>query len=167
MKLISAQIRLFRNILDSTEVDIEDDVTCLVGKNESGKTAFLQALYRLNPALRNVSFSIHEQYPAWLEKRDRRGGIDLEKVCPVRAVFALEEDDRVALEMNLPALILLCPASHDNMVLIDLTTVGLRTCCCATVMSFLQGSVTKPSAGLRSCLNASTKPFQRKSEDPR
>jgi len=81
MKLISAQIRLFRNILDSTEVDIEDDVTCLVGKNESGKTAFLQALYRLNPALRNVSFSIHEQYPAWLEKRDRRGGIDLEKVC--------------------------------------------------------------------------------------
>ena len=27
------------------------DLTCLVGKHESGKTALLQALYRLNPVL--------------------------------------------------------------------------------------------------------------------
>lgn len=34
MKLTSVRIRMFRNILDSTEVKIEEKVTCLVEKNE-------------------------------------------------------------------------------------------------------------------------------------
>lgn len=66
MKLEKVQIKNFRNILDSGNVDIQSDVTCLVGKNESGKTAFLQALHRLNPVHKNVSFSIPDHYPAWL-----------------------------------------------------------------------------------------------------
>ena len=69
MKLIKVQIQCFRNILDSTEVDIQNDVTCLVGKNESGKTAFLEALRRLKPAQGNPQFKIGQHYPAWLEKR--------------------------------------------------------------------------------------------------
>ena len=48
MKLTKVRITNFQSIQDSTEFDI-DDVTCLVGKNESGKTALLKALYRLNP----------------------------------------------------------------------------------------------------------------------
>jgi energy-coupling factor transporter ATP-binding protein EcfA2 len=100
MKLITVQIRLFRNILDSTVVSIQDDVTCLVGKNESGKTAFLHALYRLNPAYSNVLFSVPDHYPAWLEKRDRLRGVDLERVRPVRAVFAIEHDDLQVLEQR-------------------------------------------------------------------
>lgn len=100
VKLLKAQVSLFRNILDSTEVDIEDGVTCLVGKNESGKTAFLHALYRLNPARDNVSFSVPEQYPAWLEKRHRLRGGDLETVCPVRGVFSVEAGDREALSQR-------------------------------------------------------------------
>ena len=44
MKLVSARVRKFRNILDSGEIRFEDDVTVLVGKNESGKTAALNAL---------------------------------------------------------------------------------------------------------------------------
>jgi len=44
MKLVAAQAKLFRNILDSTAVEIQPNVRCLVGKNESGKTAFLFAL---------------------------------------------------------------------------------------------------------------------------
>jgi len=98
MKLIKVQVQFFRNILDSTEVIIKDDVTCLVGKNESGKTAFLHALYRLNPARSNVSFSVPDQYPAWLEKRDRHRGINLESVKPVRAVFKIEDNDRDKIE---------------------------------------------------------------------
>ncbi len=98
MKLVKVQIKLFRNILDSTEVTIQDDVTCLVGKNESGKTAFLHALYRLNPARSNVVFSVPDHYPAWLEKRDRLRGANLEKVIPVRAIFNLENKDRIAFD---------------------------------------------------------------------
>ena len=44
MKLTSVRITNFRSIQDSTEFQI-GDVTCLVGKNESGKTAFLRALH--------------------------------------------------------------------------------------------------------------------------
>lgn len=97
MKLIRAQVRMFRNILDSTAVEIDPNVTCLVGKNESGKTAFLQALYRFDPVRQNASFSIPEQYPAWLEKKHRQQGKELEKVHPIEVVFRLEPADRVAL----------------------------------------------------------------------
>ncbi len=48
MKLIKVRITNFLCIHDSGEFDI-DDVTCLVGKNQSGKTAILKALYNLNP----------------------------------------------------------------------------------------------------------------------
>jgi len=48
MRLVSVRIQDFRCIEDSTEFPIKD-VTCLVGKNESGKTAILKALYKLDP----------------------------------------------------------------------------------------------------------------------
>lgn len=49
MRLKRARVTKFRSIDDSTWVDAED-VLALVGKNESGKTTFLQALEKLNPA---------------------------------------------------------------------------------------------------------------------
>jgi hypothetical protein len=94
MKLKTVRIRMFRNILDSTEVTVQPDVTCLVGKNESGKTAFMQALWRLRPARTNPKFSIPEQYPAWLEKRHRLEGQDLSDVRPVETTFAWEPEDQ-------------------------------------------------------------------------
>ena len=68
-------------------------MTCLVGKNESGKTAFLQALWRLHPARVSPTFNVPSNYPAWLEKRHRLEGIDLERVRPVEAVFRWEPSD--------------------------------------------------------------------------
>jgi hypothetical protein len=93
MKLLSVRVRMFRNILDSGEVMIDPSVSCLVGKNESGKTAFLHALYRLKPARGNVTFSVPDHYPAWLEKRDRLRGENLEDVEPVSATFELDDAD--------------------------------------------------------------------------
>lgn len=43
MKLVSVHVRNFRSVEDSGEFSVES-VTCLVGKNEAGKTAILQAL---------------------------------------------------------------------------------------------------------------------------
>jgi AAA15 family ATPase/GTPase len=48
MKLISLRVTNYKNVYDSTEFKI-DDVTCLVGQNEAGKTAILQSLTKLNP----------------------------------------------------------------------------------------------------------------------
>lgn len=47
--LRDVRITDYRSVEDSGVVPIDIDVTCLVGKNESGKTAFLQALHLLNP----------------------------------------------------------------------------------------------------------------------
>jgi predicted ATP-dependent endonuclease of OLD family len=48
MRLEKLQLENFRCIDDSTEFNVSD-ITCLVGKNESGKTTILQAVERLNP----------------------------------------------------------------------------------------------------------------------
>ena len=48
MRLAKVHITNFRSIEDSGEFDV-GQVLCLVGKNEAGKTAILQALAGLNP----------------------------------------------------------------------------------------------------------------------
>lgn len=96
MKLRTVQINHFKHVLDSTEVAIQPDITCLVGKNESGKTAFLEALRRLKPAQGGVRFSIGKHYPAWLEKMHKRQGKNLEQSRPIQTVFELEDDDMAA-----------------------------------------------------------------------
>lgn len=53
---------------------VQDDVTSLVGKNESGKTAALSALYRLNPAY-GEEFIALDQYPRWLYTADHRADV--------------------------------------------------------------------------------------------
>ena len=48
MRLISVRVQNYKCIDDSEEFHVHQ-LTCLAGKNESGKTALLQALRRLNP----------------------------------------------------------------------------------------------------------------------
>jgi predicted ATP-dependent endonuclease of OLD family len=93
MKLKTVRVRMFRNILDSSEVEIGDKVTCLVGKNESGKSAFLNALWRINPARATPEFSIHDHYPAWLEKRHRNEGRNQKDFEPVEITLEWESED--------------------------------------------------------------------------
>ena len=63
MKLTKVRITEFQSIQDSTEFEI-GDITCLIGKNESGKTALLKALYRLNPINESDgNFDVTEDYP--------------------------------------------------------------------------------------------------------
>ena len=102
MKLLSVQIDHFKNILDSEIVTVQPDVTCIVGKNESGKTAFLQALHRFNPAQPNVLFNAQRQYPAWLEKQHRKQK-NIEEHKPVIALFGLEDAEYSLVEKHLGA----------------------------------------------------------------
>jgi predicted ATP-dependent endonuclease of OLD family len=98
MKLRSVRVKMYRNILDSSEVQIDDKVTCLVGKNESGKSAFLNALWRLMPARTNPTFSIPDHYPAWLEKRHRNEGVDQGEVTPIEVKLEWEASDVKCME---------------------------------------------------------------------
>ena len=50
MQLKSFSVSEYRSVLSSNSIET-GDITCLVGKNESGKTALLHALYKLNPII--------------------------------------------------------------------------------------------------------------------
>ncbi len=63
MKLRKVHVREFKSVWDSNVFET-DKVTCLVGKNEAGKTAILQALYRLNPLIESDGdFNVTYDYP--------------------------------------------------------------------------------------------------------
>ncbi|HEV8167300.1 MAG TPA: AAA family ATPase, partial [Actinomycetota bacterium] len=90
MILKSAVVRKFRSIEDSGPVRFEPDVTCLVGMNESGKTAFLEALHQSNPLGRAAGFRELRDYPRRLRNRERA---QIPATVPVTATFELQDDD--------------------------------------------------------------------------
>jgi predicted ATP-dependent endonuclease of OLD family len=95
MKLVNVHIKNFRSIIDSNQFEISD-ITCLVGKNEAGKTALLKALYKLNPvASSDGSFDLIEEYPRQL-LNDYQDAVDNDEEVDdivTKAVFELEESD--------------------------------------------------------------------------
>lgn len=102
MRLEEVQVNLYRNVVDSNQFPIEADVTCLVGKNESGKTAILHALCSLNPAFpESIRVDITHDYPRWRKVRDKKKG-DLKSVFPIKAVFSLEPSDIQCISEHTP-----------------------------------------------------------------
>ena len=95
MRLTKARITEFQSIRDSTEFDI-GDVTCLVGKNEAGKTALLKALYRLNPIIEaEGSFNATDDYPrrSLNDYEDNLAAGQGEPATVVTARYALDASD--------------------------------------------------------------------------
>ncbi len=62
MKLKSIQVKNYRSVEDSEKFTI-DGITCLVGKNESGKTAILRAIEGINPFDENTKYDKTIDYP--------------------------------------------------------------------------------------------------------
>ena len=102
MRLTKVQITNFRSVQDSLEFDI-DDVTCLVGKNESGKTALLRALHKLNPVEElngNREFNVDDEFPRSnliQYKRKVRQGIT-PHANVVKATFLLDQPEISAIQ---------------------------------------------------------------------
>ena len=98
MKLSKARVVNYRSIDDSSWVKI-DDVTALVGKNESGKTAFLQAIRKINSISGEEDGFTIRDYP-------RKGYIKYKKIheqnpCEVaQAEFELSAEEVTEIEAN-------------------------------------------------------------------
>ena len=86
MKLTKVHIKNYKCIHDSTEFDIAD-ITCLVGKNESGKTAILEALHKFNSFDPTANFNRSNDYPIQVPTSSK-----LENDV-VEATFSLEQEN--------------------------------------------------------------------------
>lgn len=97
MRLVEAHVTKFKSVADSTPFNIDSAVTALVGKNESGKTAVLEALYRAKPIPGGYPTGFEElrDYPRRFRARDRKS-IPLTK--PVSLQFELDDSDVDAIE---------------------------------------------------------------------
>ncbi len=102
MKLIGAHAKNYRNILDSNPVEITQ-ATCLVGKNEAGKSAFLKALEGLRSTDPNFTqYNKITNYPRQnLSDYSTIHG-DVEAVV-MTAKWKLEPSDVTAVESELGA----------------------------------------------------------------
>jgi len=63
MILKEARVQNYKSIEDSTIVSVEEKLTVLLGKNESGKTAFLEALLKTNSNDPRAVFDETKDYP--------------------------------------------------------------------------------------------------------
>lgn len=101
MILKTAHITKYKCIDDSNSFSIEEDVTCLVGKNEAGKTAALEALHKLKPERDGEGdFDVTKEYfrPAVLDYKQRH---DAEPDTAVLTTWQLEDQDYEALETKI------------------------------------------------------------------
>lgn len=96
MQLDSLRVENYRSIDDSGWVAV-DNLTCFIGKNESGKTAFMQAVEKLNPLYQEGDYSAYDDYPReeWSSYSDRH---DDDPDDVVTARFQLDSDDIAAIE---------------------------------------------------------------------
>lgn len=100
MKLLETRITKYKCIEDSTPWRV-DQVTCLVGKNEAGKSALLEALYRLNPVEADDGDFDEEDYPRRFVVTDE-GADDLQSATVVTTKWKLESKDEEILAATLP-----------------------------------------------------------------
>ncbi len=119
MRLNAIIVQKYRNIVNAQRISVERDVTCLVGKNESGKTTILKALHRLKPANgTDRKFDLTTEYPRWRLARDRKADANLADTRPITAEFVLEDADIQALTelfgTTIPSNTVCCAARDYN-----------------------------------------------------
>ena len=115
MKLKRCRVQNYRCITDSSWVDI-DDIAVIVGKNESGKTSFLKALWRLNP-YDDISYEIDREWP--IGRRQEKDP----KAVVVQAEFSFSDEEQAKIEKFYKHKIKI------QGLKVDLNYEGKRTCC--------------------------------------
>ena len=129
MKLTQFHVHEYKSIYDSNPI-ATGDITCLVGKNESGKTSVLRALYKLNPIIEaHGKYDVVDEYPR-AEVEDYRQAIEAKKrdaATVVEASFKIEDGELKPIEEALgkgvlPDRIISLSKTYENKRTVDLKT---------------------------------------------
>lgn len=115
MRLIKARVKGYRSIIDSGYFDLETLKTILVGPNEAGKTAILQALQQINPPSGKSSFDPLRDYPrAKYDEDIKNKKIDISKFTVVEGYFVLDESEKAKVSEEYRELIYVFGRYLDN-----------------------------------------------------
>lgn len=90
MQLKAFKVKMYRPVLDSDWIDV-DDITVIVGKNESGKTAILRALHKFKP-FKSEPYSLEREWPRGHRKERSTEAV----VVQTRFQFSDVEADEIA-----------------------------------------------------------------------
>ncbi|MGV8823563.1 AAA family ATPase [Methylibium petroleiphilum] len=97
MRLQRARVKNYRGIIDTGWFDVEKNKTIMVGPNEAGKTAVLQALQQINPPEDAPRFDALRDYPRSKYNDITTGRVDPKTITVVEVVFELDDEDRAAI----------------------------------------------------------------------
>lgn len=97
MRIKNIRVQNYRSIIDSETFEVDPDKTILVGPNEAGKTALLQAIQHLNPPKGVTPLSALRDFPRAHYNKITSGKVNPSKVRVVEAEFELDDSDRECL----------------------------------------------------------------------
>ena len=117
MRLTKARVQGYRSVIDSGWFDVENGKTILVGPNEAGKTAILQALQKLNPPEGVALFDPLRDYPRSKYDEDiKNGKVEPSNFTVVEGQFVLDEEDKAALPEGYQNIVYVYGRKLDNKV---------------------------------------------------
>ena len=93
MQLTAFRIFKYRNIEDSGLIKLADRLTCIVGKNQSGKTNLLKALQKFKPLDKGVKYDVRSDWP----RGGRRTKDEAQVVCEAHFDIDVEQDELAGL----------------------------------------------------------------------
>ena len=98
IKLKKVTINKYKCIETEQSFDVEDDITVLVGKNESGKTAILEAILKSNPYIDTAQkYDPIRDYPRQVQQEFRKSADD---VNVVRSNLKLPKDFQETMKLE-------------------------------------------------------------------
>jgi len=112
MKLSRIHVQTYRSIVDSGNVEVDENVTVVIGKNEQGKTNFLRAIHSFNSDEQFRPSDLPNHLRPALEDRPAR------EIPVVTLTFSLEPADRKKLSSTVSEIDkasgLKCTKFYDN-----------------------------------------------------
>jgi len=92
MRLLNARVRNYRSIIDSGVVDIDPEITNVVGMTGSGKTSFLKMLAGVSHRIEFVESELPRASSTLQDFRD--GKLNADQIVQLVATFEVEDRDR-------------------------------------------------------------------------